>query len=357
MNQDIFCLDIPNQFSNITMSDNNELFDENNYDLSINQKDQFSKKINHFSINNSNSINSPHSIKNEYKTELDKEKEIKLNIDIHNINNNMNNNYCFINNTISNHFDNNNFILNSHFSNNICNCTCCKSSQYISFNDNINNIPYEENFSNSTNNYENNIFNFDDNNSYINIFKFNVNNNIKTKSLSNNNKNEIALTNNNNNIDSDYENNIIKSNKNIDKVNDKERNEKNDNINIGNNFSNNNVSKIIINLSSKRKLKKLKRKENKVNLIIEYGHPKKLKYKTMKQKLNIHKKLDIECRTDTLLFIYSISNLKKILTKILSKKNIKDKIYFNRIQNLYKNSILSLQHREYAQDITGYKLI
>ena len=43
MNQDIFCFDIPNQIPNITMSDNNELFDKNSYVLSINQNNQFSQ--------------------------------------------------------------------------------------------------------------------------------------------------------------------------------------------------------------------------------------------------------------------------------------------------------------------------
>ena len=353
MNQDIFCLDIPNQFSNITISDNNELFNENNYDLSLNQKNQFSENIKDFSFN---SIfgSSTNNIKNGSRTESDKEKEIKLNIDIHNINNDINKNYCCINNNITNNFDSNNFITNNNFNNNICNCSLCKSSQYISFNDSINKIPNEENFLNTTYNHENNIFNFDEINNNINLNLNNKDN--KNDFLFNDNNNKINTTNNKINIDSDYEINLNNSNKDIDKENDQERNEKNNNICIDSNL-NNNMSKIVINLSSKRKLKKIRRKENKVNTIIQYGHPKKINYKTMKQKLNIHKKLDLECRTDTLLFIYSISNLKKIITKIFSKKNIKDKIYFNRIQNIYKNSILSLQHREYAQDITGFKLL
>ena len=351
MKQDIFCLDIPNQIPNITMSDNNELFDENIYNLSINQNKQFSPKTDFFSINNSNFINSQGDLKSKYKTESDKEKDIKLNFDIHNINNNINN-YCCFNSNINELFDNTNFIRKSNLSNNICNCTFCKNSQCISFNDSINEIPYEENFSKTAYNYENNIFNSDESNKYVNIF----NENNKTNSLSNNNNNKIEISKNYININSDSENNIINLNKNIDKINYIERKEKSNNESIGSDLSNN-MSKAIINLGSKRKIKKIRRKENKVNPIIEYGHPIKIKYKTMKQKLNIHKKLDLECRTDSLIFIYSISNLKKILTKILSKKNIKDKIYFHRIQNLYKNSILSLQHREYAQDITGYKLI
>ena len=39
------------------------------------------------------------------------------------------------------------------------------------------------------------------------------------------------------------------------------------------------MSKIIINLGSKRKIKKIRKKENKVNPIIEYGHPKKINIK------------------------------------------------------------------------------
>lgn len=323
------------------MSDNNELFNENSYDLSINQKNLFSQKINFFSNNNSEFFNSSNNLKNEYKTESDKEKELKVNIDIDNINNSINN-YCCINNNITNNFDNNTIIINNNFSHNSCNCPCHKYSQNTSFNDNINKISYEENFLINTYNYDNNIFNFDDNNNYISLFN-------KTNFLFNNN-NKIDMTKNYISIDSDYEKDLIIASKDIDKSKDKERSKDITNLN-------NNMSKIIINLSSKRKLKKIRRKDNKANAIIQYGHPKKIIYKTMKQKLNIHKKLDLECRSDTLLFIYSISNLKKILSNILSKKNIKDKIYFNRIKNIYKNSILSLQHREYAQDITGYKLL
>ena len=353
MNQDKFFLDIPNQFSNITMSESNELFNENNLDLPINQNNQFSQEINFFSINNSDFINFPNRLKNEYKAESDKEKEIKFNIDTNNINNNINNSSVCINNNITKILDDNNFIINSNLSNSVCNCSCCKYSQNTSFKDNNNKIHYEENFLNSSYNNDNHLFNIDESKNYINLF----NKNNKTNFLFDNNNNKNDKAKNYINIDLKNENNTNNSNKDIDKVKDKEIKEKNNNVNKDTNLNNDNIPKIIINLSAKRKLKKIRRKENKVNVTIEYGHPKKIYYKTMKQKLNIHKKLDLECRTDTFLFIYSISNLKKILAKIISKKKIKDKIYFNRIQNIYKNSILSLQHREYAQDITGYKLL
>ena len=360
MNNDILCLDIPNHFSNPEISGNPEIFNYNNDELSNNnQKNALQQKLNLFS-NNYHLDNSFIDIKNESNTELDKdedeEKEIKLNIDVHKNNNNINNNYfCHIYNNINNNIDNNN-IINNNINNNICNCSCncLKCSQYIPFNEHHFKIPYEDYCLNALFNYENNLVNYNENGKYINFF----NKNNQTFLFKNNNNKIEPNSNIFLNINLDIDNNNI-NNKDKDNKNSKEENDKKHLIYQENNFNNNSMiinNKININLSAKRILKKRK-KENKINQIIQYGHPKKINYKTMKQKLNIHKKLDLECRNDTILLIYSVSKLKKILKKLILKENISDKIYYQRIINIYKNSILSLQHREYAQDITGYKLI
>ena len=279
-----------------------------------NQKNFQQQKLNLFSTDSR--LDDSFNIKNESITDSDKdeyeeekEKALKLNIDIH--------------------YNNNNII-----------------------NDDLFKIPYEDYFLNASLNYENSLFNLNEKGKNLNFF----NKNIPTSILNiNNNKNETS----NNiffNINLDFDNKDINK-KDIDDSNNKEEKDSNHIICKENNCNNSMIidNKININLSAKRIIKRRKR-ENKINQVILYGHPKKITYKTMKQKLNIHKKLDFECRNDTILLIYSVAKLKKIVKKILLKKNI-DKIYFQRIQNIYKNSIQSLQHREYAQDITGYKLI
>lgn len=354
MNKDIFCLDIPNHLCNPEISGNPEIFNDNNDDLSDNnQKNFHQQKLNLFSTDSR--LDDSFNIKNESITDSDKdeyeeekEKSLKLKIDIHNKNNNINNNYFY---NINNNIDNN-FIINS---NNVCNCSCncLKCSQNILFNDQLFKMPYEDYFLNASLNYENSLFNLNENGKNINFF----NKNNQTSSFNNNNnKNE---TNNNIffNINLDFDNKDINK-KDVDGSNNKEEKD-NNHIKCKENNCNNSMiinNKININLSAKRIIKRRK-KENKINQVILYGHPQKITYKTMKQKLNIHKKLDLECRNDTILLIYSVANLKKIVKKMLLKENIRDKIYFQRIQNIYKNSIQSLQHREYAQDITGYKLI
>ena len=188
-------------------------------------------------------------------------------------------------------------------------------------------------------NYENNFFNFKINNN-----KNVINKNNKSNILLNNNKNKNDL---NNNID--FDNSI--NNKEIENKNNKDEDKKNNNYKSEKSL----FVKNIINLIGKRKTKKIKKRITfKENQIIKYGHPKAIIYKTMKQKLNMHKKLDLECRNDTIQLIYSISKLKNILKNVLLKENVNAKI---RIQNIYRNSIFYLQHREYAQDITGFNLI
>ena len=92
-------------------------------------------------------------------------------------------------------------------------------------------------------------------------------------------------------------------------------------------------------------------------IMLSSGHPKKRFFKTMKQKLNLHKKLDPECRNDTILIIYTLSKLKNIIKRLESNNKIKNKNSFERMKTLYKNYIINLQHKEYAQNIIGYNLI
>ena len=199
MNQDIFCFDIPNQNSNISAVINSETLNnvnDKNIELSNNQKNQFSQPINLFSINNYYFGNSLNNFKNESKTESDKEnkkdedKETKLNIDIYNTNN-LNNNYlCQINNNIINNFDNNFIIKNNFNNNNIsnCNCLCCNQIQYIPFIDKTNKVPYEDYFLSGSLIYDNNNqYNYNENNDFVNII--------------NSNKMITFLYDNNNNID------------------------------------------------------------------------------------------------------------------------------------------------------------
>ena len=320
MNQDVFCFDIHNQLSSELFFENSEIFKDNNYyDLLNNIKSQ-SSQINFCSFNNFYFSNSIINIRNE-KTEIDKEKEkqtdIKLIFNSNNINTNIINN-------------------NTYNSNNI-----------IEKNQELNNTPLNKNnnkrlYDDFLLNYENNSFNFKVNN---NMKLINENN--KTNILFNNNKNKNEPS-----INIDFDNNINKKELENKIIDEEAKN---------NNYNNDEFSlvkqniKNFINFIGKRKRRINKKRKSIIeNQIIKYGHPKALIYKTMKQKLNIHKKLDLECRNDTILLIYSISKLKNILKNVLSKKNVNDK---NRIQNLYRNSILYLQHREYAQDITGYNLI
>ena len=330
MNSDVFCHDIHNQLNEFIF-DNSEIIKDNNYSELLNniknQSSQTINYINHFQFNNFYLSNSLFNIKNESKTESDKEKETDIKL---NINNNINNNNFY-------HIQNNNNMDNNLKINN----------NFFPFNESNNKMLYDDCLLNN----ECNIFNFIENNN-INMNMNLINRNNKSNNLFNNNKNDLNINFfNNNDIDSENNtnNNEIKNKNNNDKVDDED--EKNDNYKSDESL----INKKIINLIGKRKIKKINKKNAiKVNQVIKYGHPKAIIYKTMKQKLNIHKKLDLECRNDTILLIYTISKLKNILKNILSKENIKDKI---RIQNIYKNSILSLQHREYAQDITGYNLL
>ncbi len=371
MNQDLFYFDISNHSSNDPHLSTSEIFNDINYDILNNLNYQSpSQYFNPFSFNNIQSFNSLNKFKNENEMELDEEKEIKE-IKINNINNNtiINNNYfCQINN-----IDNNNYIINNNINSNKCKCQChcLKYNQLLPVNSNDNNynqiLKYEDYFLNNPSfNYENNIANYNkDNSNYLNVNYIDIHENSKSNNISFNLSNNIKNNNDNNNKD-ELETNNLNNLINIDLSPNNAIN-KSDNEKLNENLNNNDNKKTLKRNSTKKtsnknfigvkRKDKKRKKENKIEQIIKYGHPQKNIYKTIKQKLNIHKKLDPECRKDTFLLIYTISKIKNMIKDVESKGNIKDKINFTRIKDLYIKSILSLEHREYAQGITGFKLI
>ena len=324
MNQDIFCLNIPNPILNDSFQV--QIFNENNYEF-LNYPKNNSYYINNCPVDNYEMQNSLNNTKNDFKTFFNKEneKDLKLNNDS-NEKDNLNNN-CLSNNTdISD--------------NNIYNCNGLKLNENILYNDNK---LFEDYLFNFPLNDENNLIKNNESSNLINKnFGFNCLNSNKNYIIDINDINKFFI----NNSECDNELFQLDNEKIYKKYLDYYFSTDKPKIKTNNNICN-------INLGVKRKLvKRIKEKE-----IIQYGHPNKINYKTMRQKLNIHKKLDLECRNDTILLIYSISKLKQIIKKFVSKKNIKDKIYFHRIENIYKNSIISLQHRENANDIIGPQLV
>ena len=176
-----------------------------------------------------------------------------------------------------------------------------KDQQNISYNDNK--LLIEDCLFNFTLNYENNLLNNDDNNNYINLF----NENIGPNNLQYIKKYQIDTSNNCPPIINSDSDNDLFINTEIDNILSLFEDEKILDKNFSSDESNTKINKNIsnINLGKKRKLGKRKKE----NEIIQYGHPKKINYKTIKQKLNMHKKLDLECRNDTFLLMHNISKL------------------------------------------------
>ena len=279
MNQDIFCLNIPNPILNDSFQV--QLFNENNYEF-LNYQKNNSYYINNCPDDNYEMQNSLINIKNDFKTCFDKEneKDLKFNNDS-NEKNNLSNN-CLSNNT--NFTDNNNY-----------NCKGLNLNENI-FEDYLFNFPLND---------ENNSIKDNENNNYINL----INKNFGFNCL-NSNKNYIIDINDiykffTNNSECDNELFQLDNEKIYKQYLDYYFSTDKPKIKTNNNICN-------INLGVKRKLVK-RRKEKE---IIQYGHPNIINYKTMKQKLNIHKKLDLECRNDSILLLYSISKLKQIINKI-----------------------------------------
>ena len=96
-----------------------------------------------------------------------------------------------------------------------------------------------------------------------------------------------------------------------------------------------------------------KNNDDKIDYTYLYGHPNRIKYKTIKQKLNIHKKIDKECREDTFSLLHSLKRLKLLLEKIKKKGKIRKRKNLKKLKIFFNKSILSLDHKLYAQDILG----
>ena len=76
-------------------------------------------------------------------------------------------------------------------------------------------------------------------------------------------------------------------------------------------------------------------------------------FRTMKLKLNRHDLSESNCKKDTIILLYMINDVKKLL-KIEKRKN---NARINRLKKIYKKCILNLAHRDYAINIAGNNLI
>ena len=77
-----------------------------------------------------------------------------------------------------------------------------------------------------------------------------------------------------------------------------------------------------------------------------------LTYKTKKQLISHHSKMDIECQRDTILCLKLIAYAKKIILNKI-KKNILKKDNLKFIIEKYENVIKNIGLKEYAQMICG----
>lgn len=348
MNQDLFYFDISNQNSNEPSFGNSEFFYDINSDILDNIKNNPILNLTPLSFNNFQSVNSSNKVKNDCETALDEEKFIKINTNNDVSNNPINNNFFLP----INHKEKNNDVINNNFNNiNTCLYQCSKCKEFLPINEKKI-LEYEDLFLNSSVNCENNVINFTSNDNHFLNFNFNF---IDKNTKSNISINKIEKNTNNLSNNLNQNNKLINLDKNDNNAVENERGKID--LNIKKKIKKNSNKRINKNLLGIKRKEKKRKKENIKEPIIQYGHPQKIIYKTVKQKLNIHKKLDSECRNDTFLLIYTISKLKNIFKNEELKGNIKDKINLQRIKDLYHSSIVSLEHREYAQDITGYKLL
>jgi len=123
---------------------------------------------------------------------------------------------------------------------------------------------------------------------------------------------------------------------------------KNDNkVNKDNKEKNEAISDTVI-------LKKFNDKSISKNYKYKCEHPGCTKtFRTMKLKLNRHDLSESNCKKDTIILLYMINDVKKLL-KIEKRKN---NARINRLKKIYKKCILNLAHRDYAINITGNNLI
>ena len=101
-------------------------------------------------------------------------------------------------------------------------------------------------------------------------------------------------------------------------------------------------------------LKKFNDKSISKNYKYKCEHPGCTKtFRTMKLKLNRHDLSESNCKKDTIILLYMINDVKKLL-KIEKRKN---NARINRLKKIYKKCILDLAHRDYAINIAGNNLI
>jgi hypothetical protein len=101
-------------------------------------------------------------------------------------------------------------------------------------------------------------------------------------------------------------------------------------------------------------LKKFNDKSISKNYKYKCEHPGCTKtFRTMKLKLNRHDLSESNCKKDTIILLYMINDVKKLL-KIEKRKN---NARINRLKKIYKKCILNLAHRDYAINIAGNNLI
>ena len=101
-------------------------------------------------------------------------------------------------------------------------------------------------------------------------------------------------------------------------------------------------------------LKKFNDKSISKNYKYKCEHPGCTKtFRTMKLKLNRHDLSESNCKKDTIILLYMINDVKKLLKLEKRKNNAR----INRLKKIYKKCILDLAHRDYAINIAGNNLI
>ena len=101
-------------------------------------------------------------------------------------------------------------------------------------------------------------------------------------------------------------------------------------------------------------LKKFNDKSISKNYKYKCEHPGCTKtFRTLKLKLNRHDLSESNCKKDTIILLYMINDVKKLLRLEKRKNNTR----INRLKKIYKKCIFNLAHRDYAINIAGNNLI
>ena len=183
------------------------------------------------------------------------------------------------------------------------------------------------------------------------LSKNNLNNNINN-TINNNQKKNILL-NKKRNADENIEENVISSKKNLFKINNKKQ--KIDYLNTNNNSNENNNKKNLFIVIPKSSYNYKKRKPRKRKLF--NGIKKKLIcnhygcdgiFKTKKQLLFHHYKMNPQCHNDTVLILKMINFAKTILKKDNLEKNKE------RFSELYKETMEKVSLDEHIETLVGY---